>query len=91
MGQTVYLQTGPAKLAQLTGAQVVPAAIEYKADTQRHLLTLHPAIDPATCTPEALTQTALNCIGPHVMRAPEQQFYDLLGALQTPQAPPKAS
>jgi len=91
MGQTIFLQTGPAKLAQLTGAQVVPAAIEYKAQTQRHLLTLHPAIDPATCTPEALTQTALNCIGPHVMRAPEQQFYDLLGALQTPQAPPKAS
>ena len=85
MGQTVYLQTGPAKLAQLTGAQVVPAAIEYKAETQRHLLTLHPAIDPNSCTPEALTQTALDAIGPHVMRTPEQQFYDLLGALQTPQ------
>jgi hypothetical protein len=27
----------------------------------------------------------LDCIGPHVLRAPEQQFYDLLGALQTPQ------
>jgi lauroyl/myristoyl acyltransferase len=85
MGQTVYLQTGPAKLAQLTGAQVVPAAIEYNAETQRHLLTLYPAIDPNSCTPEALTQTALDGIGPHVMRAPEQQFYDLLGALQTPQ------
>ena len=87
MGQTIFLQTGPAKLAQLTGSQVVPAAIEYNAQTQRHLLTLHPAIEPATCTPEELTQTALDCIGPHVMRAPEQQFYDLLGALQTPQAP----
>jgi hypothetical protein len=85
MGQTVYLQTGPAKLAQLTGAQVVPAAIEYKAETQRHLLTLYLAIDPNSCTPEALTQTALDAIGPHVMRTPEQQFYDLLGALQTPQ------
>ena len=31
LGQTIYLQTGPAKLAQLTGAQVVPAAIEYNA------------------------------------------------------------
>ena len=87
MGQTIFLQTGPAKLAQLTGSQVVPSAIEYNAQTQRHLLTLHPAIEPATCTPEELTQTALDCIGPHVMRAPEQQFYDLLGALQTPQAP----
>jgi hypothetical protein len=46
---------------------------------------LYPALDPSTCTPEQLTQTALDCIGPHVMRAPEQQFYDLLGALQTPQ------
>jgi hypothetical protein len=85
MGQTIYLQTGPAKLAQLTGAQVVPAAIEYNGQTQRHLLTVYPAIDPSTCTPEALTQSALDCIGPHVMRTPEQQFYDLLGALQTPQ------
>ncbi len=85
MGQTIYLQTGPAKLAQLTGAQVVPAAIEYNAQTQRHLLTLYPAIDPSLCAPEVITQTALNCIGPHVLRAPEQQFYDLLGALQTPQ------
>ena len=85
MGQTIYLQTGPAKLAQLTGAQVVPAAIEYNGQTQRHLLTLYSAIDPATCTPETLTQSALDCIGPHVTRATEQQFYDLLGALQTPQ------
>jgi len=27
----------------------------------------------------------LDCIGPHVQRAPQQQFYDLLGALQVPQ------
>ena len=91
MEQSIYLQTGPAKLAQLTGAQVVPAAIEYNAQTQRHLLTLYPAIDPATCSPEQLTQTALDCIGPHVMRAPTQQFYDLLGALQMPQAPQQTS
>ena len=90
LGQTIYLQTGPAKLAQLTGAQVVPAAIEYNAQTQRHLLTLYPSIDPSTCTPEVLTQNALDCIGPHVMHAPEQQFYDLLGALQTPQILQKA-
>jgi hypothetical protein len=85
MGQSVYLQTGPAKLAQLTGAQVVPAAIEYNAETQQHQLYLYPAIDPSGCTPEALTQAALNQIGPHVLQSPEQQFYDLLGALQTPQ------
>ena len=85
MGQSVYLQTGPAKLAQLTGAQVVPAAIEYNPETQQHQLYLYPAIDPSGCTPEELTQAALNQIGPHVMQAPEQQFYDLLGALQTPQ------
>jgi hypothetical protein len=85
MGQSVYLQTGPAKLAQLAGAQVVPAAIEYNAETQQHQLYLYPAIDPSGCTPEALTQAALNQIGPHVLQSPEQQFYDLLGALQTPQ------
>jgi hypothetical protein len=85
MGQCVYLQTGPAKLAQLTKAQVVPAAIEYNPETQRHRLCLYPAIDPSSCTPDELTQAALNQIDPHVMQTPEQQFYDLLGALQTPQ------
>ena len=85
MGQSVFLQTGPAKLAQLTKAQVVPAAIEYNVETLRHRLCLYPAIDPSGCTPEELTQAALNQIGPHVENTPEQQFYDLLGALQTPQ------
>ena len=85
MGQSVHLQMGPAKLAQLTKAQVVPAAIEYSAETQRHRLCFYPAIDPSGCTSEELTQAALNQIGPHVMQAPEQQFYDLLGALQIPQ------
>ena len=85
MGQSVYLQTGPAKLAQLTKAQVVAAAIEYNVKTQRHRLCLYPAIDPSGCTSEELTQAALNQIGPHVENTPEQQFYDLLGALQIPQ------
>ena len=85
MGQSVYLQTGPAKLAQLTKAQVVPAAIEYNAETQRHRLYLYPAIDPSGYNTEELTQAALHQIGPHVENTPEQQFYDLLGALQTPQ------
>jgi hypothetical protein len=85
MGQNIYLQTGPAKLAQMTGASVVPAAIEYNPQTQQHTLTVYPAIDAQQHSLEAITQQALNCIGPHVLRAPQQQFYDLLGALQTPQ------
>jgi hypothetical protein len=85
MGQNIYLQTGPAKLAQMTGASVVPAAIEYDPQSQMHTLNLYPAIDAQQHSLEAITQQALDCIGPHVQRAPHQQFYDLLGALQTPQ------
>jgi hypothetical protein len=85
MGQRVYLQTGPAKLAQMTAASIVPAAIEYNPQKQMHFLTLYPAIDSQTHTLEHITQQALDCIGPHVQKAPQQQFYDLLGALQTPQ------
>jgi len=85
MGQNIYLQTGPAKLAQMTGASVVPAAIEYNSQSQMHTLSLHPAIDAQQHSLEAITQQALDCIGPHVQRAPQQQFYDLLGALQVPQ------
>ena len=85
MGQPIYLQTGPAKLAQLTGASVVPAAIEYNPQTQMHTMRIYPAIDAQEHSLEAITQQALDCIGPHVQRAPQQQFYDLLGALQVPQ------
>ena len=85
MGHPIYLQTGPAKLAQLTGASVVPAAIEYNPQTQMHTMHIYPAIDAQQHTLEAITQQALDCIGPHVQRAPQQQFYDLLGALQVPQ------
>ena len=85
MGQKIYLQTGPAKLAQMTSASVVPAAIEYDPQSQMHTLNLYPAIDAQQHSLAAITQQALDCIGPHVQRAPQQQFYDLLGALQTPQ------
>ena len=85
MGQNIYLQTGPAKLAQMTGASVVPAAIEYDPQNQVHTLNLYPSIDAQQHSLEAITQQALDCISPHVQRAPKQQFYDLLGALQTPQ------
>jgi hypothetical protein len=86
MGQTIYLQTGPARLAQMTGAQMVPAAIEYNPQTQCHSLSLYPALNPAEWTAQELTQKALDDIGPHIARSPQQQFYDLLGALQVPQA-----
>jgi hypothetical protein len=86
MGQTIYLQTGPARLAQMTGAQMVPAAIEYNPETQRHTLSLYPALNPAEWTAPELTQKALEVIGPHIAQSPQQQFYDLLGALQVPQA-----
>ena len=69
----------------MTGASVVPAAIEYDPQIQMHTLNLYPAIDAQQHSLEAITQQALDCIGPHVQRAPQQQFYDLLGALQTPQ------
>jgi lauroyl/myristoyl acyltransferase len=86
MGQTIYLQTGPARLAQMTGARMVPAAIEYNPQTQCHSLSLYPALNPPEWTAQELTQKALDDIGPHIARSPQQQFYDLLGALQMPQA-----
>ena len=87
MEQTIYLQTGPARLAQMTGALVVPAAIEYNPLTQMHTLSLYEALSATDATPHEVTQQALNKIGPHIERAPQQQFYDLLGALQVPQTP----
>jgi hypothetical protein len=87
MGQPIYLQTGPARLAQMTGALVVPAAIEYNPHAQMHTLSLYEALSATDATPHEVTQQALNKIGPHIERAPQQQFYDLLGALQVPQSP----
>jgi lauroyl/myristoyl acyltransferase len=85
MGRTIYLQNGPARLARLTGACLVPAAIEYDPAARRHQLFLYPMLDPQQLDPQALTQKALDCIGPHVQRRPAQQFYDLLAALEQPQ------
>ena len=86
LGETIYLQTGPARLAKLTGAQIVPAAIEYSPSQCRHRLTLYPAIDPQ-CGEHAATQQALDSLAPRIAAVPAQQFYDLVSTLKAPQRP----
>lgn len=86
MGQTVYLQLGPARLAKLVGAELVPCTIEYQPDKQRHEMTLGPAISPHADAHAAI-QKALDFIGPYVSRSPGQQFYDLLNTLKDSASP----
>ena len=84
MGQNIYLQTGPAKLAKITKASIVPAAIVYDLVSKTHTMTLYPSIKSDEFTLEELTQKALSCIEVQVEQSKSQQFYDLVGALQKP-------
>ena len=85
MGETIYLQTGAAKLALKAGAQFLPAAIEYDPITQTHHMVIHP---PVNASDEYLTtQAALTCLEPYLARTPEQSFYEIVQTLKTPQDP----
>lgn len=81
---TIYLPTGAARLARMTGVQVVPATIEYLPRRQKHILTLHPAISPSLQENDIIQQALIPLSAQHA-RAPNQQFFDLLSAHAQPQ------
>jgi len=86
---TIYLPTGAARLARMTGVQVVPATIEYLPKKRKHMLTLHQAIAPAQQEADIIGQALIPLSAQHA-RAPNQQFFDLIAAHAQPQtdAPP---
>lgn len=85
LDHTIYLPTGAARLARMTGVQMVPASIEYLPKKRTHCLTLHRAVSPHLSEVEMIQQALIPLSAQHA-RAPNQQFFDLLAAHASPQA-----
>jgi lauroyl/myristoyl acyltransferase len=76
MDRKIYLQTGPAKLAKLANAAVIPSVTWYDLAQRQHVFQFLPAITRLE-DPAAVTQAALTAIEPFIKRYPNQQFYDI--------------
>lgn len=77
LGQTIYMQTGPARLAQVARVPIVPASIQYQPRERRHHLRFYAPVQPSA-DPQATTQQLLRVLGDDVATAPQQQFHDIV-------------
>ena len=80
---TVYLQTGPARLARIAGATVVPMVMIYNARQAVHELHFLPPV-PHGLSDIDTTQAALQAIQPLFEASQQQAFYDIVGVCSAP-------
>ncbi|OFW18618.1 MAG: hypothetical protein A3H27_11390 [Acidobacteria bacterium RIFCSPLOWO2_02_FULL_59_13] len=77
LGHTIYMQTGPARLARIAGVPIVPTCIQYRPQERRHNLFFDAPVLP-DADPCRTTQQLLRVLEKHVALAPQQQFYDIV-------------
>jgi lauroyl/myristoyl acyltransferase len=77
-GQQVFLQTGPARLARVSGATVVPAVMVYDPAAAAHQLHLLPPVARGLSDVDT-TQAALAAMSALFAASQQQAFYDILG------------
>lgn len=82
----IYLQTGPARLACLTGVPLVPMCIQYNQEERRHHLHFGSPVWPIK-SPIEMTQQAIAQLETYVAGCPQQFFHDLINAFSAPSAP----
>jgi len=78
LGHTIFMQSGPARLARIAGVPIVPATIQYRPRERRHHLYFDAPVFPDS-NPQHTIQHLLRVLEKHVARAPQQQFYDIIG------------
>lgn len=78
LGRKITMQTGPARLACISGVPIVPATICYHPKERRHHLHFDAPIHPDG-NPRNMTQALLDILGRRLADAPDQQFYDIIG------------
>lgn len=83
LGEKIYLQSGPARLACIAGVPVVPVTIRYCTRERRHHLILDEPVPPDQ-DPVVMTQRLLDVLGAKVAKEPGQQFYDIASVLKQP-------
>lgn len=79
----IYLQTGPARLACLTGVPLVPMCIQYHPEERQHHLHFGAPVWPDK-TPIEMTQQAITQLEQYVVMHPQQFFHDLVNVFSSP-------
>lgn len=82
LGQPIFMQTGPAKLACLARVPLVPMTIRYDPAEKRHHLYFDAPIMPAD--PVGMTQEALTILARYVTEAPNQLYQDIVRDFAVP-------
>jgi lauroyl/myristoyl acyltransferase len=77
LGHTIFMQSGPARLARIAGVPIVPATIQYRPRERRHHLYFDAPVFP-NGNSQHTTQQVLQALEKYVARAPQQQFYDII-------------
>lgn len=77
LGKTIFMQTGPARLACIAGVPLVPTAIQYHPNERRHHLHFYDPVLPDNNFNQ-MTQQVLTALEKQVVIAPEQQFHDIV-------------
>ncbi len=83
LGQTIYMQTGPARFAALAQVPLIPMTIRYDASLQMHDLSFFDPVWVGGSAGEA-TQRVLNSLAEAVRQCPPQQFHDVASSFRTP-------
>lgn len=86
LGQTIFMQSGPARLARIAAVPMVPATIQYQPRERCHHLYFDAPVFPEG-NPQHTTQHLLRVLEKHVARAPQQQFYDIVSEFGRPALP----
>ncbi len=77
LGHTLFMQSGPARLAAIARVPIVPATIRYCPGERRHHLHFDAPVK-SEGDPVAVTQRLLEVLGDRLGEAPAQQFYDIV-------------
>ncbi len=83
LGHTIFMQSGPARLARIAGVPIVPAGIQYRPRQRCHHLYFDAPVFPDG-NPQHTTQHLLRVLEKHVARAPQQQFHDIIAEFSRP-------
>ena len=83
LGHTIFMQSGPARLARIVGVPIVPAGIQYRPLQRCHHLYFDAPVFPDG-NPQHTTQHLLRVLEKHVARAPQQQFHDIIAEFSRP-------
>lgn len=74
---TIFMQSGPARLASIAEVPIIPVTIQYQPQERRHHLYFDAPIFPSG-NPQHITQQLLQVLEKRIADVPEQQFHDII-------------